>query len=68
MKEDHVFLSEGYSAYVSTRERYKEFKYEHVRCKYCGIHAFKDEDGNYVSFNNVKCLTGEEKIIKDLLE
>lgn len=37
-------------------------------CKYCNRFSFKKSTGEYTLSDSIKCITGNEKIIKDLLE
>lgn len=39
-----------------------------VKCKYCTFLTWKNRKGEYLNFNDTKCISREEKIIKDIIE
>ena len=67
MTDDHVF-EHKYDSFITTNDLYKATHYKGLECKYCKHSTLQNEIGEYLLINNIKCLTKEEKIIKDLLE
>lgn len=61
-KDSHIFVDGGMFMSIDSGKFYS------AKCKYCGYSTLKNITGEYLFFNNKKCLTDDEKIIKDLLE
>lgn len=63
MTDDHIFVDTGVGLKVDRNY------FTSVQCKYCKCQAMKNQIGEYLfDFGEKKCLTGNEKIIKDLVE
>ena len=63
MTDDHIFIHDGLGGIHSTGGAFIP-----VKCRYCTFSTWKNNIGEYLNYNNIKCLSREEKIIKDIIE